>query len=189
MKEPIKLIIFISGKGSNARNLVRYFKKHKQIQVHGIISSKQNPELFSYCAENQLFYAEYATWDEAPLLALLNTIGCDLIVLAGFLKKISPSLVAAYPNRIINIHPSLLPKYGGAGMYGRRVHEAVHKHQETQTGITIHLVNEHYDEGKILEQHTCTLASEDTPNDIEAKVRELELAFFPKAIESYCLSL
>lgn len=189
VKEPIKLIIFISGKGSNARNLVRYFKKHEQIQVHGIISSKQNPELFSYCAENQLFYAEYAPWDEAPQLALLNTIGCDLIVLAGFLKKISPSLVAAYPNRIINIHPSLLPKYGGAGMYGRRVHEAVHEHQETQTGITIHLVNEHYDEGKILEQHTCTLATEDTPNDIEAKVRELELAFFPKAIESYCLSL
>ena len=189
VKEPIKLVILISGKGSNARNLVNYFKKNQYMRVRGIVSSKQNQELASYCTENQLFYTECCPWDEARVLPILDKIGCEVVILAGFLKKISPAFIATFPHRIINIHPSLLPKYGGAGMYGRRVHEAVFANKESNTGITVHLVNEHYDEGEIIVQHDCTVHPEDTPATIEAKVQQLEHQFFPKAVEQYCLSL
>jgi phosphoribosylglycinamide formyltransferase-1 len=120
---------------------------------------------------------------------VLDKTGIDVVVLAGFLKKISSAFIASFPNRIINIHPSLLPKYGGAGMYGQRVHEAVFSNKEPNTGITIHLVNEHYDEGKILVQHACALHPNDTPATIESKVHQLEHQYFPKAVEQYCLSL
>lgn len=189
MKELIKLVVLISGKGSNARNLVDYFKKNQDVRVCGMISSKQNQELAIYCSENQLFYTECSPWDEARILPILDKTGCDVVILAGFLKKISPAFIAKFPNRIINIHPSLLPKYGGAGMYGRRVHEAVFSNKELNTGITVHLVNEHYDEGEILTQHDCAVDPNDTPAMIEAKVQQLEHQFFPKAVEQYCLSL
>ena len=178
VKEPIKLVILISGKGSNARNLIQYFENDLGVNVCGVISSKPNPEMESYCIENQLFYNEFTPWNEANALDLLTSHACDLVILAGFLKKISAAFIAAFPNRIINIHPSLLPKYGGAGMYN-----------EPKTGISVHLVNEHYDEGKILEQHECAVQPDDTPAMIEAKVQQLEQQFFPKAIEQYCLSL
>jgi len=189
VKEPIKLVIFVSGKGSNARNLVSYFNKNQHVVVCGIVSSKQNPDLAAYCIENQLFYRECYPWDEARILPVLEETGIEVVVLAGFLKKISSAFIASFPNRIINIHPSLLPKYGGAGMYGQRVHEAVFSNKESNTGITIHLVNEHYDEGKILVQHACSLHPNDTPATIESKVHQLEHQFFPKAVEQYCLSL
>ena len=189
VKESIKLVILISGKGSNARNLVNYFKKNQHVRVCGIVSSKQNQELASYCTENQLFYKECYPWDEEQILPVLEKTGIEVVVLAGFLKKISSTFIASFPNRIINIHPSLLPKYGGAGMYGQRVHEAVFANKETNTGITIHLVNEHYDEGKILVQHACALDPNDTPATIESKVHQLEHQYFPNAVEQYCLSL
>jgi phosphoribosylglycinamide formyltransferase-1 len=189
VKEPIKLVILISGKGSNARNLVNYFKQHLEARVYGVLSSKQNPEMESYCIENQLFYQEFTPWNEAQALDVLKSQGYGAVILAGFLKKISAEFITSFSNRIINIHPSLLPKYGGSGMYGRRVHEAVFTNRETKTGITIHLVNEHYDEGEILEQHECTIQADDTPIMIAAKVQELEYQFFPSAVEHYCLSL
>lgn len=189
VKEPVKLVILVSGKGSNARNLVSYFKKNQLVIVCGIISSKQNPALESYCAENQLFYEECYPWNEERILPVLDKTGIDVVVLAGFLKKISSEFIASFPNRMINIHPSLLPKYGGAGMYGQRVHEAVFSNKESNTGITIHLVNEHYDEGEILVQHACAVDPNDTPTTIESKVHQLEHRFFPKAVEQYCLSL
>ncbi len=189
VNEPVKLVILVSGKGSNARNLVSYFKKNQHVIVCGIVSSKQNPALESYCAENQLFYEECYPWNEARILPVLDKTGIDVVVLAGFLKKISSEFIASFPNRMINIHPSLLPKYGGAGMYGQRVHEAVFSNKESNTGITIHLVNEHYDEGEILVQHACAVDPNDTPTTIESKVHQLEHRFFPKAVEQYCLSL
>ena len=155
----------------------------------GIISSKENSTIKEYCVDNQLFYAQYTPWDEHEALHQLKHHACDLIILAGFLKKISAVLISQYPNRILNIHPSLLPKFGGAGLYGRRVHEAVHARQETETGITIHLVNEYYDEGRILEQHRCYITTLDTIERIEEKVHALEYQCFPRAIERYCLSL
>lgn len=189
VNEPVKLVILVSGKGSNARNLVSYFQKNQHVIVCGIVSSKQNPALESYCAENQLFYEECYPWNEARILPVLDKTGIDVVVLAGFLKKISSEFIASFPNRMINIHPSLLPKYGGAGMYGQRVHEAVFSNKESNTGITIHLVNEHYDEGEILVQHACAVDPNDTPTTIESKVHQLEHRFFPKAVEQYCLSL
>lgn len=189
MKRPFNLVLFISGTGSNARNIVTYFAKHEHIAVLGIISSKENPAIQEYCVDNQLFYAKCTPWDEHEALRLLTHHACDLIVLAGFLRKISAVLLSQYPNRIINIHPSLLPKFGGAGMYGRRVHEAVYASQATETGITIHLVNEHYDEGRTLEQHRCQITPSDRIETIEEKVHELEYQCFPPAIERYCLSL
>lgn len=189
VKEPVKLVILVSGKGSNARNLVSYFKKNQHVIVCGIVSSKQNPALESYCAENQLFYEECYPWNEERILPVLDKTGIDVVVLAGFLKKISSEFIASFPNRMINIHPSLLPKYGGAGMYGQRVHEAVFSNKESNTGITIHLVNEHYDEGEILVQHACAVDPNDTPTTIASKVQQLEHQFFPKAVEQYCLSL
>jgi phosphoribosylglycinamide formyltransferase-1 len=189
MKRPLNLVLFISGTGSNARNIAGYFAKHEHIAVLGIISSKENPAIKEYCVDNQLFYAQYTPWDEHEALHQLTHHACDLIILAGFLKKISALLISQYPNRILNIHPSLLPKFGGAGMYGRRVHEAVHAKQEAVTGITIHLVNEYYDEGRIIEQHRCHITTLDSIEQIEEKVHELEYQCFPPAIERYCLSL
>jgi phosphoribosylglycinamide formyltransferase-1 len=189
MKRPLNLVLFISGTGSNARNIVDYFAKHEHIAVLGIISSKENSTIKEYCVDNQLFYAQYTPWDEHEALHQLTHHACDLIILAGFLKKISALLISQYPNRILNIHPSLLPKFGGAGMYGRRVHEAVHARQEAETGITIHLVNEYYDEGRILEQHRCSITTLDSIEQIEEKVHELEYQCFPPAIERYCLFL
>lgn len=189
MKRPLNLVLFISGTGSNARNIAGYFAKHEHIVVLGIISSKENPAIKEYCVDNQLFYAQYTPWDEHEALHQLTHHACDLIILAGFLKKISALLISQYPNRILNIHPSLLPKFGGAGMYGRRVHEAVHAKQEAVTGITIHLVNEYYDEGRIIEQHRCHITTLDSIEQIEEKVHELEYQCFPPAIERYCLSL
>lgn len=189
VKEPLNLVILISGKGSNARNLIQYFEDDLTVNVCGVISSKQNPEMESYCIENQLFYNEFTPWNESNALDLLTSHACDVVILAGFLKKISADFIASFSSRIINIHPSLLPKYGGVGMYGRRVHEAVCANRETKTGITIHIVNEYYDEGEILVQHECVVHTEDTPATIEAKVQQLEHQFFPKAVKQFCLTL
>ena len=141
-----------------------------------------------YCVDNQVNYAEIVPWEETFALELLQHHNIDIIILAGFLKKVGDGLLQHYPNRIINIHPALLPNYGGKGMYGRFVHDAVWKAKETETGITIHLVNEHYDEGVILEQHRCQLAPKDSPVDIENKVRELELRYLPEAVAHFCRS-
>jgi phosphoribosylglycinamide formyltransferase-1 len=116
---------------------------------------------------------------------VLHAHNIQLIVLAGFLWLIPAKLIEIYPNRIINIHPALLPKYGGKGMYGMRVHQAVKEHQEKQTGITIHLVNEEYDKGRVLFQQTIDVLKDDSPEDIAAKVHALEYAHFPVVVERY----
>jgi len=141
-----------------------------------------------YCIDNQVNYGEIVPWEETAAVQLLQHHCIDVIVLAGFLKKIGDELLHLFPNRIINIHPALLPNYGGKGMYGRFVHEAVWKAKETETGITIHLVNEHYDEGAILKQYHCPLDPNDSPVHIENKVRELELRYLPEAVVDFCRS-
>ncbi len=189
MMRPLNLVLFISGRGSNARNIAHYFNKHEYISVTGIISSSENSEIKEFCNKNKMFYAQNTPWDEQKAIHLLDNQACDLIILAGFLKKISAVLISKYPDRILNIHPSLLPKFGGVGMYGRRIHEEVHAKQESETGITIHLVNERYDEGRILEQYRCSINPLETVEQIEDKIHSLEYQFFPSAIERYCLSL
>ena len=178
-----KIIILASGGGTNAQNIIRCFIKHSDINVHSVLCNKKEAGVYEkvnalgvhsqwFDATNEAFLEDYMA-DHQP----------DLIVLAGFLRKIPSPLIAAYPNKIINIHPALLPKYGGKGMYGMHVHNAVKAAGETQSGITIHYVNEQYDEGGILLQKAVSLTPSDSPEEIATKVQELEYAYFPEVIK------
>lgn len=134
------------------------------------------------------FYFPKSRMEGNELLDFLTERGIDYIILAGYLLKIPKNLINAFPDRILNIHPSLLPKYGGKGMYGARVHEAVKENGEHESGITIHLVNEIYDDGRILRQESVKLDPEDSPDDIARKIHALEYAYFPQTIAEYCIS-
>lgn len=182
MKEHIKLAIFISGKGSNARNLMRYFHEHEFVRISLLVSTKSNPNMEGFSKERGVKFIVNNPWNESDLCPILDELKIDGIVLAGFLRKISANLIARFPNKIINIHPSLLPKYGGKGMYGSFVHEAVHEAKEKETGITIHFVNEAYDQGQIIVQVSCLISPQDTVAQLEEKVHKLEQRFFPEAV-------
>ena len=162
------LVIFASGSGSNAENIIRYFATKPDFCVKKI-----------YCNVPGAYVLERARQ--------LQDEGTDFIVLAGFLWLVPPCITAAYPNRIINIHPALLPAYGGKGMYGHHVHEAVLAAGEQQSGITIHYVNDRYDSGDIIFQATCPVLPDDTPDTLAARVHELEYRHFPRVIEETVL--
>jgi len=189
MKNPVSVAVLISGKGSNARNLIHYFSTISCVNVSLILATKPNEELELFCKKAQVSFAVITPWEESMALIKLQEGAIDLIVLAGFLRKIGTELLAAFPDKIINLHPSLLPKFGGPGMYGTNVHRKVVESQEQQTGITIHLVNEAYDQGKILAQFSCRVVANDTPESVETKVRALELQYFPQVIFDYCKAL
>jgi phosphoribosylglycinamide formyltransferase-1 len=181
----IRLAILGSGSGSNALNIIEQSKDRKDIQVGLIISNVAGAGILQHAQNNEIpavLMSNSELKSEQALLDLLKDHHIDWIVLAGFLRKIGPNICHAFPNKIINIHPALLPKYGGKGMYGHFVHDAVFQNKETQSGITIHYVNEHYDEGNIIAQFTAELAPTDLPKDIESKVRALEMAHFPEVI-------
>lgn len=179
------LILFISGAGSNARQIIHYFKENERIKVVGVLSSKQNFEMEAFCASQAVPFFNLEGKDFTSYLVLSRELNANWIVLAGFLKKIPVSLINAFPNKIINIHPSLLPHYGGAGMYGKHVHKAVSHAKEAFSGISIHLVNEEFDKGQLLFQHAVSLSSWASAEEIETKVRALELAHFAQDIELY----
>lgn len=182
----LRIALFASGSGSNAENIVRYFSGNDAFSFPVIVSNKIDAFVHQR-AENlgipsvTFSYQEFKSGEK--VLEFLTENRIDAIVLAGFLLKIPEILIQAYPQKIINIHPALLPKYGGKGMYGHFVHEAVKAAGETESGITIHYVNEHYDEGTIILQQKCPLTTDDTPDSIAEKVHALEYEFFPKAIE------
>lgn len=181
-----KIALFASGSGSNAENIIDFFKNSSQFSFPVIISNKA--DAYVHRRAEKLNVPSYTfskkDFDTAtPILELLEKYNIDAIVLAGFLLKVSPEIIKKFPNKIINIHPALLPKYGGKGMYGHHVHEAVKNAGEKESGITIHYVNENYDEGSIIFQTKCDIDKNDTPDDIAAKVHELEYEFFPKVIE------
>lgn len=183
----INIAIFASGSGSNAENICRYFKNSKQIRVTLIISNKKESYVLkraeSLLVESVVFIkSDFQT--SSKVVDCLKNKKIDFIVLAGFLLKVPDNLLEAYPNRIINIHPALLPKYGGKGMYGGYVHKAVKEAGETESGITIHYVNENYDEGNIIYQAKCAIQADDTPDDIANKVHALEYKYYPEVIES-----
>jgi len=184
-----KLALFASGTGSNVLNIIQYFKNHKNIQIDCVVSNKENAGALNHAKKNNVdcFAFSKSDFEDKAVLNLLLSRGVTHIILAGFLLKISPDIIKEFPNKIINIHPSLLPKYGGKGMYGNHVHEAVVANEETESGITIHLVNEIYDDGKILEQFKVNLDSNNTPNDVATKVQNLEQIHFPIVIETYIL--
>ena len=180
-----KIVIFASGSGTNAENIVLYFNKIVEAKVIYIFSNNANAKVLERAKNlnipTEVFSKEEFNGDK--VLQKLNSIQPDLIILAGFLLKFPQNCVAAFPNKIINIHPALLPKYGGKGMYGMNVHRAVVENKEHETGITIHYVNENYDEGNIIFQKNVPLSGNETPEDVAAKVYELEQKWFPQVIE------
>ena len=181
-----KIAILASGSGSNAENIVQYFKNTSSLEFPLILSNKKEAFVHERAEKLKIpsFTINKSGFENGEALQLLKKYNIDFIVLAGFLLKIPENLIQAYPNKIINIHPALLPKYGGKGMYGSHVHEAVVANKETETGITIHYVNENYDEGKPIFQAKCPVLPSDSPNDVAEKVHELEYKYFPEVIKN-----
>ena len=185
-----KIAIFISGEGSNAQRMISYFAGHQKIKVACLISSKENVQISTTCKKHQVRYYEYG-WndqDKEHILDVLKANGIDWIVLAGFLKKIPESMIRVYSNKIINLHPSLLPKYGGKGMYGMHVHRAVIEGREKESGITIHYVNEEYDKGKIIQQYKTPIQESDDADSLFEKIRLLEINHFTQTVENEILN-
>ena len=180
------IAIFASGSGSNAENIVNYFASHQEINVAMIISNRFDAYVHERAKQLGVPSFTFKKTDFDNGTDVLNKMAeyeIDFIVLAGFLLKVPHSIVEAFPNSIINIHPALLPKYGGKGMYGDNVHNAVKNVGEKETGITIHYINENYDEGDIIFQAKCEVSGLDSPEDIANKVHLLEQRHFPKIIE------
>ena len=182
----IKIAVFASGNGTNAENIIKYFKNHLKLKIKLIASNKKDSNVFKRASKHntQTFFFSPKELYNGHVLKELKKCEIDFIVLAGFLLKIPKKLIIAYPKKIINIHPSLLPLYGGKGMYGIHVHKKVFDAKDTETGITIHFVNEKYDDGTIIFQAKCRLNKYDTIQGIAKKVHKLEKKFFPKIIES-----
>ena len=180
-----KIVIFASGSGTNAENVALYFNNTEIAKVIYIFSNNTNAKVLDRAKNmnipTEVFSKEDFNGDK--VLHKLNNLQPDLIILAGFLLKFPQNCVAAFPNKIINIHPALLPKYGGKGMYGMNVHRAVVENKEHETGITIHYVNENYDEGNIIFQKNVPLSGNETPEEVAAKIYELEQQYFPSVIE------
>ncbi len=182
-----RIALFASGSGTNAENIIRHFSGNEAILIPLIISNKRDAYVHERADRLDIpsFTFSKAEFDEGTaVIDLLSTFEIDYIVLAGFLLKVSQPLLDAYPGRIINIHPALLPKFGGKGMYGDRVHQAVVEAGETESGITIHYIDENYDEGDIIFQATCEVLSDDTFEEVARKVHALEYAHFPRVIEA-----
>lgn len=181
-----RIIILASGGGSNAAKILQHFQNHAKAKVVMVGSNRQEAGVQKHAHSHQvpMFFFNRAELNEGKVLSVLQKMEADLIVLAGFLLKVPEELVATFPNAILNIHPALLPKYGGKGMYGMNVHKAVKEAGETESGITIHYVNQHYDEGQILFQAKTSLEESDTPEIIAKKVLALEHLHFAPLIES-----
>lgn len=180
------IAIFASGTGSNARKIIEYFKNKADIEVRLVLSNRKSAPVLDMARSHgisTLTFDRKSFYETEGLLEQLHQYQTDLIVLAGFLWLVPPYLVRAYTGKIVNIHPALLPKYGGHGMYGRHVHEAVKQAGEKESGITIHYVNEAYDEGDIIFQASCRLQAEDEPEMIAKRVLKLEHEHFAPVIE------
>ncbi len=190
MDKKVNIAIFASGGGSNAEKIIEYFKNSKEIQVQLIVSNSLNAGVLNHANNHGILSYVHSKSDalDGSILACLKKNKIDFIVLAGYLKKVGDDLIAAYPNKIVNIHPALLPKFGGKGMYGMNVHQAVVAANETESGPTIHFVNEHYDEGAIIEQHKCQLLESDTAEQVQQKVLKLEHQYFAPCIERIILA-
>lgn len=179
------IAILASGNGTNAENIIRYFRNSGTVNVGLVLSNRKAAFVLERARSLNVPFAcmEKAEWtDGEAVLSLLKDKHIDFIVLAGFLARVPDCILHAYPNKIINIHPSLLPKFGGKGMYGDRVHQAVVAAGETETGITIHYLNEHFDEGETIVQYKCPVLPQDTAEDVAKKVHALEYEYYPQVI-------
>lgn len=180
-----KIVLFASGSGSNVENIIRYFQESPSIEVAFVFTNKQEAGVLERCKRLGVpaAYLNKAALDSPAFLEMLKNLNPNLIVLAGYLQKIKADWVAAFAGRIINIHPALLPNYGGKGMYGMNVHEAVIQAKEKESGISIHYVNEHYDQGALIAQYTVSIDAQDTAEQLAQKVQALEHRYFPTEIE------
>jgi len=179
------IVLFASGSGTNVENIVNFFKNDQDTQISMILTN--NPKAYVIQRAEKLgipvrVFNRDDFYKNNTIIDLLKKIKPDLIILAGFLWLIPENMIKAFPDKIINIHPALLPKYGGKGMYGSKVHEAVVANKEKESGITIHYVNERYDEGNIIFQAKCEVLPTDTPDDVANKVHGLEYKHFPRVI-------
>ena len=180
------IAVFASGSGTNAENIIRFFRPGKNIRVQLIVSNKPAAKVLERAENHNIDHFVFSRkqfYQSDDVLQKLDQHNIDFIVLAGFLWLVPDNLIKEYPEKIINIHPALLPKYGGKGMYGSKVHEAAIANGEKESGITIHYVNERYDEGNIIFQATCPIVDGDTADMLSEKVHELEYAHFPRVIE------
>ena len=183
---PKKLAIFASGSGSNAENICNYFTDSSGIEVVLICTNKQDAFIVKRAKKLNIpvyIFTKYELNNFVELHKKLQSIDVDVVILAGFLLKLPTIMIDSYLNRIINIHPSLLPKYGGKGMYGRNIHKAVIENKETESGISVHFVNQNYDEGKIILQERCSVSINETIETLTKKIHKLEHSYFPIAIE------
>ena len=182
----MNIAILASGSGTNAENIIKYFSKNSQIKIRCVITNKNDALVLDRAKKFNIPSICFQKKDfDTPdlILKYLSDQAIDFIVLAGFLLKIPEAIISHYPTKIINIHPALLPKYGGKGMYGDNVHKAVIENKETQSGITIHYVNSEYDEGVIIFQATCSIEKSDTYETLASKIHELEYKYFPQIIK------
>lgn len=181
-----KIVIFASGSGTNAENIIKYFQKSKNIEVVAVLSNRRSAGALKKAHDlnvKALLFDKEALYHTNDVLNILKDIDPDLIVLAGFLWLFPSNIIHEFPDKIINIHPALLPKYGGKGMYGSKVHETIIKDKEKESGITIHYVNEKYDEGNTIFQATTGIEHHDTAESLAGKIHELEYRHFPEVIQ------
>ena len=181
-----RIAIFASGSGSNAENIYDYFKSNDKVEISLILTNNSTAKVIERASRLVIpceIFDRETFYKTTIIVDLLKNKNIDLIVLAGFLWLIPEQLVKAFPDKIINIHPALLPKYGGKGMYGDKVHETVVGNGEKESGITIHFVNEKYDEGNIIFQAKCEVLPTDNASDLAQKIHALEYQHFPVVIE------
>lgn len=180
------IAILASGSGSNAEKIINHFQGSSKAQISLIACNRKSAYVLERAKKHDVptYTFTKGELESGKLTEILLNLNIDFVVLAGFLLQIPKDLIKAFPNQMVNIHPALLPKYGGRGMYGDHVHKAVKAAQEKETGITIHLVNENYDEGKIIFQTSVKIDKTDTPEQIAEKVHILEHKYYPKVIES-----
>ncbi|MWW24507.1 phosphoribosylglycinamide formyltransferase [Algibacter lectus] len=180
-----RIVIFASGSGTNAENLIKFFHNRENASVIQVLTNNPHAKVLDRAKKlkvSALSFNKIAISETEDVLNILKAAKPDLIVLAGYLWKFPDNILAAFPNKVINVHPALLPNYGGKGMYGMHVHNAVIANKEKETGITIHYVNEHYDEGTVIFQAKCNITETDTANDVAAKIHQLEMEHFPQVV-------
>ncbi len=187
-----KIVVFASGSGTNFQNIANYFDKKQTAKIELLISNKADAYALERAKKmniSTLLIDREMLYKSENVLNILREINPDLLILAGFLWLIPENIIEAFPQKIVNIHPALLPKYGGKGMYGMQVHKAVVANKETETGISIHYVTKEYDKGDLIFQATCKVLPKDSPETIAEKVHSLEYEFFPKIIEKLLLEI
>jgi phosphoribosylglycinamide formyltransferase-1 len=180
------IAIFASGSGTNAENIIRFFRTDRSGRVKLVLTNNPKAGVIQRAQSNDIetfVFGREQLYESGEVLDLLKQRAIDFVVLAGFLWLVPLSILKAFENKIVNIHPALLPKYGGKGMYGKHVHQAVIANEEKQSGITIHFVNQRYDEGDIIFQASCPVERDDTPESLASRIHQLEYEHFPPVVE------